>query len=94
MVNVMLSGGIALLVALLGTPLFIRVLVRYRYGQIIRDDLVHHQVKRGKPTMGGVVIIGAAVLGYFGSYAVLLLINSAGRLRADCWCSSCCWGSA
>ncbi|MBQ1445255.1 MAG: phospho-N-acetylmuramoyl-pentapeptide-transferase [Renibacterium sp.] len=82
MVNVMLSGGIALLVALLGTPLFIRVLVRYRYGQIIRDDLVHHQVKRGKPTMGGVVIIGAAVLGYFGSYAVLLLINSAGRLQA------------
>jgi len=81
-VNVMLSGGIVLLVALLGTPLFIRVLVRYRYGQIIRDDLVHHQMKRGKPTMGGVVIIGAAVLGYFGSYAVLLLINSAGRLQA------------
>jgi phospho-N-acetylmuramoyl-pentapeptide-transferase len=60
-------------VALLCTQPFIAFLVRRRWGQFIHDDLTHHHVKRGKPTMGGAVIIGAAVVGYFGSHAVLLL---------------------
>ena len=37
-----LAGGLALLVSLLGTPLFIRFLVRRQYGQPIHDDLVLH----------------------------------------------------
>lgn len=49
MVNVMLAGGIALLLALLGTPLLIRFLVGRGYGQPIHDDLTLHHVKRGKP---------------------------------------------
>ncbi len=49
MLNVMLAGGTATLVALLGTRLFIRFLVRRGYGQPIHDDLVLHHVKRGKP---------------------------------------------
>ena len=65
MVAVMLAGALAMLVALLTTPLFIRWLVRHSYGQFIRDDLTHHHVKRGKPTMGGAVIIGATLVGYF-----------------------------
>ncbi len=80
MVNVMLAGGLSMAVALLCTPLFIRFLVRRRYGQFIRDDLTHHHVKRGKPTMGGAVIIGAALVGYFGSHAVLLVLGSTGLL--------------
>ena len=59
MVNLMLAAGISMAVALLCTPLFITYLVRHSYGQFIRDDLTHHHVKRGKPTMGGAVIIGA-----------------------------------
>lgn len=78
MVNVLLAGGIAMVVALLGTPMFIRFLIRRQYGQFIRDDLAHHHYKRGKPTMGGVMIIAAAVLGYFGSHLVLWAVGSSG----------------
>ncbi|WP_151523685.1 phospho-N-acetylmuramoyl-pentapeptide-transferase [Serinicoccus kebangsaanensis] len=80
MIDVMLAGGISMAVALLCTPAFIRFLVRRRYGQFIRDDLTHHHVKRGKPTMGGAVIIGATLLGYFGSHAVLLVLGATGWL--------------
>ena len=62
---VLLSGGISMLVALLGTPLFIRFLVKRQYGQFIRQDgPTAHFTKRGTPTMGGVVIIGATLLGW------------------------------
>ena len=83
MVNVLLAGAISMAVALLCTKPFIRLLVRHRYGQFIRDDLVHHHVKRGKPTMGGAVIIGAALAGYFGSHAVLLALGATGVFRAS-----------
>ncbi|MFV0427490.1 MAG: phospho-N-acetylmuramoyl-pentapeptide-transferase [Beutenbergiaceae bacterium] len=69
MIAVIISGGVALLVALLGTPLFIRFLVHRNYGQFIRQDgPTAHFTKRGTPTMGGVVIIGATLLGYTGAY--------------------------
>ena len=68
MVNILLAGGISLVSSLLVTPLFVRFLVRRGYGQFIRDDLTQHHYKRGKPTMGGAVIIGAALAGYFGSH--------------------------
>lgn len=80
MVNVMLAGGLSMALALLCTPLLIRFLVRHRFGQFIRDDLTHHHVKRGKPTMGGMVIIGAAIVGYFGSHVVLLALAGGGML--------------
>jgi phospho-N-acetylmuramoyl-pentapeptide-transferase len=78
MVNVLLAGGIAMLVSLLGTPALVRFLVRREYGQFIRDDLAQHHYKRGKPTMGGVVIIAAAVAGYFGSHLALIAVSSSG----------------
>jgi phospho-N-acetylmuramoyl-pentapeptide-transferase len=80
MVNVALAGGIAMAVALLCTRPFIRFLVRRRWGQFIHDDLAHHQVKRGKPTMGGVVIIGATLVGYFGAHLALLGLAATGVL--------------
>lgn len=71
MIAVLLSGGFALVIALLGTPLFIRFLVRRQYGQFIRQDgPTAHFTKRGTPTMGGVVIIGATLLGFAGSSIV------------------------
>ena len=67
----LISGGLAMVVALLGTPLFIRWLVRRQYGQFIRQDgPTAHFTKRGTPTMGGVVIIAASLFGYFGSKVV------------------------
>ncbi len=61
----MSSGGISLIVAILGTPLLIRWLVRKRIGQHIREDgPAHHVMKAGTPTMGGLAIVGAVVAGY------------------------------
>lgn len=81
MVNVLMAGGISMAVALLCTKPFIALLVRRQWGQFIRDDLVHHHVKRGKPTMGGAVIIGAAMAGYFASHAVVLGLGATGVLK-------------
>ena len=82
MVNVLLAGGISMVVALLGTPLFTKFLIRREYGQFIRDDLVQHHYKRGKPTMGGVVIIAATLVGYFGSRPILMGMEAGGVLDA------------
>ncbi len=63
----LISGGLALMVSLLGTPLFIRFLVKRQYGQFIRQDgPTAHFTKRGTPTMGGVVIIAATLVGWIG----------------------------
>jgi phospho-N-acetylmuramoyl-pentapeptide-transferase len=62
---ILLGGGIALLTSLLGTRVAIRLFTTWGYGQEIRDDgPTSHHTKRGTPTMGGVVIIAAVVLGY------------------------------
>src|SRR5204863_1564705 len=48
-----------------GTRVAIHFFTRWGYGQEIRDDgPTSHHTKRGTPTMGGVVIIAAVVLGY------------------------------
>ena len=71
--TIVLAGGIALLATLFGTRLAIRFLVKKGYGQLIRDDgPTSHHVKRGTPTMGGLVIIAAVLLAYFGSHLITL----------------------
>ena len=66
---VLLAGAISLLVSLLGTPLYIKFLVRRGYGQFIRDDgPTSHHTKRGTPTMGGALIIAASLLAYGGAH--------------------------
>jgi phospho-N-acetylmuramoyl-pentapeptide-transferase len=62
---VIVAASIALILSLFGTPLAIRALVRRGFGQLIRDDgPTTHHTKRGTPTMGGGVIILAALAGY------------------------------
>ncbi len=69
--EILISGAIALFIALFGTPVLIRFLARRGYGQIIRDDgPSSHHTKRGTPTMGGIIIILASLLGYLGSHAI------------------------
>ena len=71
MKEILLAGTISTLLSFSLTPLFIRYLASRGYGQNIRDDgPTTHHVKRGTPTMGGVVLIGAAVLGYFASHLI------------------------
>ncbi|GAB2879263.1 phospho-N-acetylmuramoyl-pentapeptide-transferase [Nocardioides pacificus] len=63
---ILLGGGLALIISLLGTRVAITVLSRKGYGQEIRDDgPTSHHTKRGTPTMGGIVIILATVVSYF-----------------------------
>jgi phospho-N-acetylmuramoyl-pentapeptide-transferase len=61
-----LNGGIvAMLVALVGTPMVIRYFREHGFGQPIREEGPHtHHSKAGTPTMGGTAIVLAAVLAY------------------------------
>jgi len=75
---ILLGGGLALLVSLLGTRVAIRRFTQWGYGQEIRDDgPTSHHTKRGTPTMGGVVIIAATLFGYFGAKLITLSAPSA-----------------
>ena len=66
MYAILIAGALSLLVTLIGTRFAISVLVKQGYGQLIRDDgPTSHHTKRGTPTMGGLVIILAVVVGYF-----------------------------
>ncbi len=72
MIGVIVAFATALVVSILCTPLFIRFLVKREYGQFIRQDgPTAHFTKRGTPTMGGVVIIGAIVVGVFVGFGVM-----------------------
>ena len=67
----MTSGGVALWVAVLSTPMLIRWLIRHNIGQQIREDGPQvHVSKAGTPTMGGIGIVGAVVIGYLVAHAV------------------------
>jgi phospho-N-acetylmuramoyl-pentapeptide-transferase len=69
--TILLSAGIALILALFGTPVAIRIFARRGYGQLIRDEgPAGHAIKRGTPTMGGTVIVIATVIGYFLGHAL------------------------
>jgi phospho-N-acetylmuramoyl-pentapeptide-transferase len=64
-VSILGAAALALIVGLIGTPIAIRVFRARRLGQLIQVDLPDsHQTKHGTPTMGGVVMVGGAVLGY------------------------------
>ena len=66
MKGILVAGMVSLVLALLGTPIAIRVFRRRGYGQAIREEGPKgHATKRGTPTMGGTVIVIASVIGYF-----------------------------
>lgn len=81
MTSLLLGGGLALVCALLGTRLAISWFARHGFGQPIRaDGPTTNHVKRGVPTMGGVVI----VLGSTAAYLIATLV--AGRTpSASAW---------
>ncbi|HEX4094033.1 MAG TPA: phospho-N-acetylmuramoyl-pentapeptide-transferase [Trebonia sp.] len=70
MKTILLSGAISLVIALLGTRPVITVLRKRKLGQQVRTDGVqsHLATKSGTPTMGGIVIIIATLLGYLGGH--------------------------
>lgn len=65
MLGLLVSGSIALWVAILSTPFLIRYFRKRQIGQHIRKEgPATHSVKAGTPTMGGIAIIGSVVVGY------------------------------
>jgi phospho-N-acetylmuramoyl-pentapeptide-transferase len=79
------AGGVSFLLALFTTPLLIRYLRARQFGQRIREDGPQaHLVKEGTPTMGGIVIVGAAMLGYLvGHIGTSVSFSRAGILAAS-----------
>ncbi|GHE87417.1 phospho-N-acetylmuramoyl-pentapeptide-transferase [Amycolatopsis deserti] len=69
MISILIAAAIGLLVSILLTPYLIRVFSRQGFGQEIREEGPQgHKSKRGTPTMGGVAIIIAMVVGYFAAH--------------------------
>ncbi|MCL6092027.1 MAG: phospho-N-acetylmuramoyl-pentapeptide-transferase [Actinobacteria bacterium] len=65
MKDLLIGAGVALLVAILGTPLLINELRVRGIGQPIREEgPAGHFSKAGTPTMGGLAIMAAALVGY------------------------------
>ncbi|MEJ6573688.1 MAG: phospho-N-acetylmuramoyl-pentapeptide-transferase [Actinomycetes bacterium] len=69
MKGIVFAGALSLLLSFIFTPTLIRILSKRGVGQMIRDDgpKTHH-VKRGTPTMGGIVLILSTIIAYFASH--------------------------
>ena len=65
MIAILLSATVAMLIALIGTPLIIAFFRGRGFGQPIREEgPSSHQTKAGTPTMGGTAIVLATVVAY------------------------------
>ena len=84
---VLVAAGLGLMVALLGTPIFIRFLRAHGYAQAIRvstpgEHYPEHEGKRGTPSMGGLAILLGLLVGYFGAHIVAWRAPSVSGLLA------------
>jgi phospho-N-acetylmuramoyl-pentapeptide-transferase len=78
---ILLSSGLAIICSLLGTRLAIGWFTRHGLGQPIRDDgPTTHHVKRGTPTMGGLVILTSTTAAY-----LVATMSTGGRPSASAW---------
>lgn len=69
--SIITAGVVAFVFTIFLTPAFIRLFVRLGWGQFIRDDGPQsHHVKRGTPTMGGIVFILGSIVGFFAATLV------------------------
>jgi len=65
MTRVLIAGLVALIVSIVAGPKFIAFLRTNEFGQHIREDgPQHHSAKQGTPTMGGLLILFAATIGF------------------------------
>lgn len=71
MIALLVAGGISMIFTLFLTPLFAKAFRRLNLGQFFRADTpTAHVMKRGTPSMGGIVFISAAIIGYFVGHLV------------------------
>ncbi len=64
MIPLLIAAAVGLTASIFGTPYAIRFLRRREIGQFIQEDIKGHAHKQGTPTMGGVVFVLAAVVGW------------------------------
>lgn len=65
MINLAIAGCVSFLVSVFGMPVLINWLAARGIGQPIRTDgPAAHHAKKGTPTMGGIMIVLAAIAGY------------------------------
>jgi len=75
-IGILVAAAIALIISIMFTPYLIRVFSRQGFGQEIREEGPQgHQSKRGTPTMGGVAILVAMVVGYFVAHIVTSMVS-------------------
>lgn len=66
MIPLLIAAALGLLLSIFGTPYAIRALRGRKIGQFIQEDIQgQHAHKQGTPTMGGLVFVSAAVIGWF-----------------------------
>lgn len=68
MISMFSAATIAFVIAIGGTPYAIRILRRHNIGQFIQEEIEGHSHKHGTPTMGGVVIVIAVLVGFLASH--------------------------
>ena len=72
MISLLIGAAVGLLVSIFGTPYAIRYFRNRAMGQFIQEDIKGHAHKQGTPTMGGVVFVVAAIIGYLVSHVRIL----------------------
>jgi phospho-N-acetylmuramoyl-pentapeptide-transferase len=76
--NVLIAAAAGFFFCLLGTPVAIRLFRAWGWGQRIREDGPKgHMEKMGRPTMGGIVMIGSVTAAY-----ILARLISGGQFTA------------
>jgi phospho-N-acetylmuramoyl-pentapeptide-transferase len=69
--GILVASALSLFIGVVGTPLWIRLVGRLGYGQMIREEGPQaHLNKRGTPTMGGAVFIVGSLIGYAAAHLV------------------------
>lgn len=80
MIRILIAGGIAMLISLVGTKGLVTALTRARVGQPIHEDAPEgHVTKAGTPTMGGIAIVAGAFLGYVASQFIASFYEQQGE---------------
>jgi phospho-N-acetylmuramoyl-pentapeptide-transferase len=71
MKTITVSAAAALMLALMGTPLAIRVFSRRGRSRLIREETSWaHAARRETPTMGGTVLVAASLAGYIAGHVL------------------------
>jgi len=74
-ISLLVSSATAFVLVILVTPFAIKLLRRHNIGQFIQSEVEGHMHKQGVPTMGGVVVVTGAVLGYLLAHITVFTVG-------------------